>query len=111
MAEQVWQLRRGEEIVGDIHVNDNDFPWLSGRFVAHPGYAAVEPLFDQELALIEADGDLDYEAWDAVYERISAQLELITPDGPPAADFLLHISGQHAWFRWSPHPLVPQPPR
>ncbi len=108
VVERVWQLRRGDEVLGDIYLNgDGDFPWLSGRFVAYPGYAAVEPLFKQELALIEADGNLDYEAWEAVYERISDQLELITPQGLPVADFLLHISGQRAWFRWSDVPLEP----
>ncbi|TQS23119.1 hypothetical protein [Microbispora sp. KK1-11] len=100
MAEHTWRLRRGEEILGDIHLTgDGDFPWLSGRFVARSGYAAVEPLFVQELALIEADGELDYETWEATYKHISDQLELITPDGLPVTDFLLHISGQRAWFR------------
>ncbi|MEV4460428.1 hypothetical protein [Microbispora sp. NPDC049633] len=51
MVEQVWQLRRGGEILGEIRVDGGDFPWLSGRFVARSGYAAVEPLFVEELAL------------------------------------------------------------
>ncbi|GAB3150965.1 hypothetical protein GCM10027161_50630 [Microbispora hainanensis] len=105
VVEQVWQLRRGGEILGEIRVDEGDFPWLSGRFVARSGYAAVEPLFVEELALIEADGELDYDAWEAVYARISDQVKLIAPDGWPVTDFLLHISGQDAWFRWSDVPL------
>ncbi|MEU6412684.1 hypothetical protein [Microbispora sp. NPDC046933] len=105
MVEQVWQLRGGGEILGEIRVDEGHFPWLSGRFVARSGYAAVEPLFVEELALIEADGELDYDAWKAAYARISDQVELIAPDGRPVADFLLHISGQDAWFRWSDVPL------
>ncbi|WP_433498311.1 hypothetical protein ACQP1K_26005 [Sphaerimonospora sp. CA-214678] len=68
----------------------------------------MEPLFVEELSLIEADGELDYDAWEAVYARVSDQVELIAPDGRPVTDFLPHISGQDAWFRWSDVPLEEQ---
>jgi hypothetical protein len=36
--------------VGEIQIDDADFPWLSGRFTAGPGFAAVRDLFARELA-------------------------------------------------------------
>ena len=101
----IWRLYRGKELLGLIHIDDADFPWLSGRFLPQPGFAEVKPLFDEEIALCEQE-DLDVEAWEAAYERIrEAGLVLVAPDGHPAAEFLLHIRGDEAWFRWSDEPF------
>ncbi|GII75702.1 hypothetical protein Sru01_06840 [Sphaerisporangium rufum] len=107
MEEQIWRLRRGGEVIGEIRVDSGDFPWLSGRFAARAGYAAVEPLFAEELALlevIESGEEIDHDAWEAAYARIADEMELVAPDGRPVAGFLLHISGPDAWFRWSDVP-------
>ncbi|GGL42889.1 hypothetical protein [Planomonospora parontospora] len=96
----IWWLRRRDETVGEIHVNDSDFPWLHGRFTPLPGFAAVAPLFAEDLALVEADDDFDGDAWEDVYERINGQLTLVNPAGKPVAEFILHIDGEQAWFRW-----------
>ena len=93
----VWRLQRGDELLGEIIVNDGDFPWLYGRFVPCQGFADVRPLFDAELALIEADDDID--AWERAYDRIQESMSLISPDGP-VTDYLLHVQGDEAWFRW-----------
>ena len=80
------------------------FPWLSGRFSPGPAYGAVEPLFTRELALVEGDLDRNIEEWEAVHAEIGRRVALHSPDGP-AADFLLHIRGDRAWFRWSDEPF------
>ncbi len=36
----VWRLYRDDELLGEIRVEGSDFPWLYGRFVAQPGFAA-----------------------------------------------------------------------
>ncbi|MFC0554544.1 hypothetical protein ACFFHJ_26985 [Planotetraspora thailandica] len=100
MIDETWELRRGGEILGEVRVNDADFPWLSGEFVAHAGFAEVEPLFAAELALMKEDEEPDWNEWEAAYDRISEQMQLIDPDGKQVADFILHIEGQDAWFRW-----------
>ena len=61
----------------------------------------MKPWFDEALALIEAD---DLERFEAAYDRISEELMLVSPSGP-VADFLLHIDGDEAWFRWSEEPI------
>ncbi|MET9444582.1 hypothetical protein [Streptomyces sp. NPDC006610] len=97
-----WYVRSGDDLVGEIAVDDADFPWLAGRFTPGPAYPAVRDLFARELALAERDdGDDDghWREWETVYEEIGRRVSLSSPDGP-VADFLLHIRGDRAWFRW-----------
>ncbi|WP_406194026.1 hypothetical protein OH807_04250 [Kitasatospora sp. NBC_01560] len=96
-----WRLLRGDEPIGEIHVDDGDFPWLSGGFAPAPGFAAVRPWFEESRALLDAE---DHEAFDRSYDRIADALTLVAPDGP-VAEFLLHIDGGRASFRWSDEPF------
>src|SRR5688572_30468985 len=88
---EVWQLRRGDEVLGEITITDAGFPWLSGSFVARAGFADVAPLFAEELALSEASADDDsvanIEAWEKAYDRIAKTMTLVAPSGP-VAEFL-----------------------
>ncbi|WP_299532722.1 hypothetical protein [uncultured Streptomyces sp.] len=100
----VWALRRGPEQAGDILIDDADFPWLRGRFTPGPAYDAVtRDLFARELDLsqrFEEDERILAE-WDEVCGAVNALLTLHRPDGAPVADFLLHIEGDRAAFRWA----------
>lgn len=104
----VWRLVRGEVLLGEIVIEDSDFPWLSGRFRPQPAFAEVKSLFDEELALSEAlcesESDEDVAAWERAYERIAGSLSLVAPHGP-VPEFLLHVQGDEAWFRWSDEPF------
>jgi hypothetical protein len=94
---------QGAEI-GEILIDDADFPWLSGRFRAGPAFGGVEDLFARELALAERDDDGHRADWEAVHAEIGRRVRLVSPDGP-VAEFLLHIQGERAWFRWSDEPF------
>ncbi|MFF7456311.1 hypothetical protein [Kitasatospora sp. NPDC008115] len=98
---EVWRLVRQDEPVGEVVVDSADFPWLYGRFVPGPGFAAVEPWFTEAAALVEAD---EWERFEECYDRIASTLTLVGPKGP-AAEFLLHIEGDQARFRWSDEPF------
>ncbi|MDG9719534.1 hypothetical protein [Streptomyces sp. DH24] len=99
----VWQVRCGTESVGEILIEEADFPWLSGRFVPGPAYDGVRELFARELALTERDDDDHWTEWEAAYDEIRRRVTLSSPDGP-VPEFLLHIDGDQAWFRWSDVP-------
>jgi len=60
-----WQLvgRHTGVVVGEILIEDADFPWLHGRFTQHPGFAPLRPLFERELALLDRI-DEAYEEWE-----------------------------------------------
>lgn len=102
-GESVAAGESGGEI-GEILIDDADFPWLSGRFSAGPAFGAVRDLFARELALAERDEEGHWEEWEAVYAEIGRRVRLVSPDGP-VAEFLLHIEGDRAWFRWSDEPF------
>jgi hypothetical protein len=99
-----WTLHAGDELVGVITIEDQDFPWLSGAFTAEPAFARWAPLFAAEQALLdevtEHDSAEGWARWEAAYDRISAGLTLTAPT-EPVADFLLHIEDGRAWLRWS----------
>ncbi|MFE0514904.1 hypothetical protein [Streptomyces sp. NPDC058964] len=98
----VWQVHSGEEVVGEIRIDDMDFPWLSGNFTPGPAFRSVQDLFARELALLERDDD--WEEWEGAYADIRRRVSLTSPDGP-VPEFLLHIEGDRAWFRWSDEPF------
>lgn len=98
---EVWRLMQQEELLGDIMIDDADFPWLNGRFVPTPAFGEVKSWFDESLALMEAE---EYERFDESYDRIANALSLVAPSGP-VAEFLLHIADGRAWFRWSDEPF------
>ncbi|MEV5322230.1 hypothetical protein AB0K92_32105 [Streptomyces sp. NPDC052687] len=106
---EIWQVRAGEERVGEILIDDADFPWLSGTFTPGPAYDdTVRDLFGRELELVERlaerDEDALVDAWEQAYDEIRGRVSLCSPDGP-VPDFLLHIEGDRAWFRWSDEPF------
>ncbi|MEU3986278.1 hypothetical protein AB0F77_40535 [Streptomyces sp. NPDC026672] len=101
---ETWRVRSGGEAVGDIRVDDSDFPWLHGAFVPGPAFAAVRDLFARELALAEQDDEALREEWERTYDEIQRRVSLVSPDGP-VPEFLLHIEGGRAWFRWSDAPF------
>ncbi|MEV4476305.1 hypothetical protein [Nonomuraea sp. NPDC049504] len=92
-----WRLSCGDELCGEITVDDVDWPWTYGVFVATPMFAKVKPLFERELGLLEEIGE-DSRAWEAAYDEVAAAASLVSPRGP-VAEFLLHIEGDRAWFR------------
>jgi hypothetical protein len=98
----MWRLRRGDELLGEIVIEDGDYPWLHGRFRALPAFADVRPWFDEELALLDAGDDTG--RWSRAYDRITDSLSLVAPAGP-VAEFLLHIRGDQARFRWTDEPF------
>ncbi|MEU9146995.1 hypothetical protein [Streptomyces sp. NPDC048349] len=99
-----WRLLRRGALLGTVTVTEADFPWLRGRFAPEPAFAEVKPWFDEVLALMAA-GEYG-ERFDAAYEVIARALTLASPTGP-VAEFLLHIDGEEAWFRWSDEPFAP----
>ncbi|GAA2743340.1 MULTISPECIES: hypothetical protein [Kitasatospora] len=100
-TDEVWRLLRGDELLGEIAVDQADFPWLNGRFHPTPAFAGVRPLFDRTRELADAE---QWEEFDLAYDLIADTLTLAAPAGP-VAEFLLHIDGDRASFRWSDEPF------
>ena len=96
------QLKRGNALLGTLQVIDLDQPWFICEFVRASGFESVKPLFDEELALLEGSDNFDIDAWENAYSRIDdLGLQLVPTDGgTPIDEFVLHIDGQEARFRY-----------
>ena len=101
-----WTLHRRDDgrVLADLVVTDADFPWLSARVDAREGLAELRPIFVEELGLLEHIDD-DGDAWERGYEAIRNAVTLRYPDGREVPEFLLHIDGDEAWWRWSDEPF------
>ncbi|GAB7051329.1 hypothetical protein [Catenuloplanes indicus] len=102
MIEGVWSLhrRRGGELLASLVVTGGDFPWLHARVEPAGGLEDVRPLFVDELRLLERV-DEDVEAWERAYDAVRNVVVLRYPDGRDVPEFLLHVDGDEAWWRWS----------
>ncbi len=100
-----WLLKTGDTLVGSIDVTGTDQPWLTGRFYPELGFAAFDDLFKRELALVEGNLSDEIAQWEEVYGRIQNRLRLLKPDGTVVSEYLLHINGEDAWFRYSDEPF------
>ena len=100
-----WTLVKGEEVVARLQAVEVDMPWIFAEFEPLPGFAPYAPLFAEELAILDASAEEGAEDgdWEAVYDKIVADLDLLMPDGTPV-EYLLHIDGPEAWFRFMEAP-------
>ncbi len=105
MNDGVWQLVRDGQTLASLVVTGGDFPWLHARLEPDAAFEEVRPMFDEELRLLDHLDD-DPASWEAACQRIRQALRLIAPDGRPVPEFLLHIDGTQAWWRWSDTPFT-----
>jgi hypothetical protein len=111
---QVWRLKYRGEDVAALEVVDSDFPWLMATVHPLPRFSEVRAIFDTAAsrALDGTEGGWDdetVESWEQILERIRADFDLVRPDGVTVAEFLLHIDGDAASWRWSDTPFDADP--
>ncbi len=99
-----FALRRGYERLGTLEIVGIDQPWFMCKFEATPAFEPFRPLFDEELKLLEQerDDDKDWADWETAYSRID-ELGLCIgalDGGNDITEFLLHIKGEEARFRY-----------
>jgi hypothetical protein len=102
----VWTLCRRDDgrKLADLVVTGGDFPWLNARVDPADGFAEVLPLFADELLRLDRIDD-DAESWEQAYNAVRAAVTLRYPEGHDVPEFLLHIDGGEAWWRWSDEPF------
>ena len=101
---QIWQLVDGEGVLAELVVTGGDFPWLNAEVRPTGRFERIRPLFEEELRRLDRLDD-DLASWEAAYDRIRHAVRLLAPDGRPVPEFLLHIDGHDAWWRWSDDPF------
>ncbi|GAA3921898.1 hypothetical protein [Actinoplanes auranticolor] len=98
----VWTLHRRDDgrLIAELAVTTADFPWLYARIDAREGLAEFAALFAEELSRSDRIDD-DAEAWERAHEAVRKAVQLRYPNGDEVPEFLLHISADEAWWRWS----------
>lgn len=101
-----WTLKHRGLRCGVITVREIDQPWLWGTWTPTADFAPLTPLFERQLVVTRADNwdDAGVAELEAVHAEIRQAVELHYPDGRIVPEFLLHIEGDEAWFRWSDEP-------
>lgn len=101
---EIWRLvdRATATTVGEIHVEDADFPWLTGRFAPLPDFTSFRPLFDALAERLEAE---DWDGFELAHHRIDTALALHRPGAGAVPDYLLRLDGDEAAFRWADAPF------
>jgi hypothetical protein len=101
-----WTLHRRDDgrKLADLIVTGGDFPWLNARVDAGEGLAELRPLFAEELRLLKRVND-DVESWERASDAVRNAVTLRYPEGHEVPEFLLHVAGEDAWWRWSDEPF------
>ncbi|MEE1941937.1 hypothetical protein V1L54_21440 [Streptomyces sp. TRM 70361] len=72
-------------------------------FLAAIGFSGPDCV-SRDAELTESDDEEHWAEREKVHDRIRKTISLTAPSGP-VAEFLLHIDGDRAWFRWSDRPF------
>ena len=97
---KTYTLMRRDACLGVLTCHEIDQPWIRCHFVADSAFAEIEPFFEAELRILEAE-PMDMDAWEKSYEAIAAlDLHIVGADGKDVGPMLLHIRGEEAWFRY-----------
>ncbi|EGD43780.1 hypothetical protein ACWZJV_04655 [Nocardioides sp. WG-D5] len=102
-SSNTWKLMEKTEVVGLLTVTGSDFPWLEGAFVPSAGFDKWRAVFAEESRLVEHENleeTDEYDAWELLVEQITGALNMVDPQGQVVEEFLLHIDGAHASWRW-----------
>lgn len=97
-----WRLYRDGELVANLVPTGFAFPWIEARVEALPGLGPLRPMLDREFRLSQSEEDA---AWEAAYAEVRSAVQLVDPTGKPVAEFLLHIQGDEASWRFSYEPF------
>jgi hypothetical protein len=95
-----WRLYAGDEHVADLVVSGFDFPWLEADVVSQPGLDRFRSLFDDEVRYLDEAGD-EEGRWAQTQSAIRRSLRMTFPDGRDVPEWLLHIDGDEAWWRFA----------
>ncbi|MFF3127380.1 hypothetical protein ACFVRD_34940 [Streptomyces sp. NPDC057908] len=98
MAEESWQLRQGDRLIGTLTLEEIDMFWSDCHFDPAAAWEDLRPLF---AASRDAWDRGDEEAALAADEAIHVAGLTLVPNGggEPITDFLIRIDGETARFR------------
>jgi hypothetical protein len=99
VSDYIWELRKGEALLGILTLKDQDMFWFSCDFSATPEFEPYRNLFAQEAQLLDtAEDETRFEALYAEIGALNLSLHINDKFDDENA-ILLHILENTAWFR------------
>lgn len=95
---EIWELRRGDVLVGRLAIYDQDMFWYTARFEPTAEFAAYRALFQEGAALREGDDPDRWAAWQEQVRGLGLTLVRLR-DNAVTGEFILYIAGSAADFR------------
>jgi hypothetical protein len=94
-----WILLCGGMLVGYLHHEKSDFPWMNCLFEAMPEFNMYRHLFDSEIMALNSKHD-DWSDWRERIEALGLEFVAGNSDTPVIQEVtIIHIQGDKAWFR------------
>jgi len=94
-----WKLRVGDTVLAELRNPSPDQPWIFCDFVPSAAFESYTALFEHDLMLLNSDRMDEWFAHDEVMSTVGFVLEPLT-EGSAITEFVLHIDGNTAWFRY-----------
>ncbi|HVE55475.1 MAG TPA: hypothetical protein VNB22_01515 [Pyrinomonadaceae bacterium] len=94
-----FHLKQKDKLLGTLRSYDSNFPWINCKFEPTEAFQAIKPLFDEKIEFLESGDFENLEAADKQLENLAIKLVNLE-DGKIVNEFLLHIQGDEAWFRY-----------
>ncbi len=95
---EIWELRRGDVLVGTLTITDQDSPWYSARFERTEAYAPYDAVFVEGNDVRSGDDQAAWSQWRQQIQNLELRLVRLHEQAV-ASEFLLYIEGSEADFR------------
>ena len=99
---EVLELRVLDVLLATLRVTDIDQSFFECEFAPEPAFSIFKPRFDRSAQRIDRGTDADMDEFEKLWNGMQAEgLTLIrVGTGEVVTDFILHIEGQVAHFRY-----------
>ncbi|MFF1380702.1 hypothetical protein [Streptomyces sp. NPDC058308] len=101
MTTPSWQLMQAGTPLGTLTLQEIDQPWFRCHFTGAPAWEAVRPVLEEWTHSME-EAETDHSRVGRALAAVDAlQLSLVPAHGDePIDDFLIHVRGTSASFRY-----------
>ncbi|MFI7315769.1 hypothetical protein [Streptomyces venezuelae] len=101
MADRSWQLKQADTLLGTLTLDEIDQPWFRCHFTGTPAWDDVRPILEEWTQSIEAEEPDPPRVEQAMRAVDGLRLSLVpTEGGESLVDFLIHVRGGQASFRY-----------
>jgi hypothetical protein len=97
---KIWELYKGDILLGKINQNDSDFPWFYGEFYPEEAFEKYKSLFERTAHFSEIEDWESEESENAFQAVDDLRLKIIdTTDSTEYEHVLFNVEGSDVSWR------------